>query len=180
MDPELAQWIPLLQIITNATLTIVGICVAAASLYVAYRNNFGWDPIALIGGIGLKGVGGEHLEFSAVITLEIWNRRKYPVSIRHINLDIQNLKIRRHRTKGPNEKWLIGSNYVSHLTPHILGPNEHERHEIEVPFTAPSLDALNAPIHIRVAYFDPKRHVTKVLTFDHVYRLTPEPQEVFA
>jgi hypothetical protein len=112
--------------------------------------------------------------------LEIWNRRKYPVSIRHINLDIQNLKIRRPRTKALDEKWLLGSNYVSYLTAHILGPNDHERHEIEVPFTAGSLDELNAPIHIRIAYFDPKKNVTKVLTFDHVYRLTPEPQEVFA
>lgn len=179
MDPEFAQWIPLLQIITNAVLTIGAICVAAASLVVAYRSNFGWKPIVFVGGNGVRGFGGEVREYTAIINLEIWNRRKYPISIRYIRLTFDNLEIRPpKRTR--ETVWHVTSRNAYNHTVHVLAPNEHERHEVEVPILTKSLDGLNAPVHIEISYFDPRSNKSEKLTGEHVYRLMPEKAEVFA
>ena len=179
MDPELVRWIPLVQIVTNATLTIVAICIAIASLVVAYRNNFGWKPVALIGSIGIKGKAGSK-DYTAVITLEVWNRYKYPISIRHMNIDFKELQTRPPQSWSRDDAWYIGSGHVAHFTAHTLGPSTHEEHEILVPFTADSLDRLNAPMHIRIFYFDPRRNAKKIIEFNHVYRLSSDEKRLFA
>jgi hypothetical protein len=172
MDPALAQWIPLLQIITNATLTLVGICIAVASLVIAYRNNFGWKPIALVGEYGISGVGGDTKNYTALMDLEIWNRRKYPVSIRSIRLSFTDLEIKRPDAASTRGKdWYIGHNYASHSTPHVLGPNMHEEHKIEIPFTAKTLDLLKAPVRIEISYFDPRLDKDESLVLEWVYTL---------
>lgn len=71
MDPELARWIPLLQIITNVMLTIVALCIAGASLYVAYRNNFGWKPIILVSRFGLTAEPNGAIKYVAAIEFEV-------------------------------------------------------------------------------------------------------------
>lgn len=179
MTEEALKWVPLAQVITTAVLTLVGICVALASLLVAYRNNFGWKPIALVGGIGLQGAGGSK-QYTAVITLEVWNRYKYPISIRHMNIDFKGLNISPPASWPRDAQWYISSGHVSHFAAHALGPNEHEEHEIKVPFTIDSLDRLNVPMHIRIAYFDPRRNKIKVIEFDHVYRLSSDEKRMFA
>lgn len=177
---DLLKWTPLAQVITTTVFTIVGACVAAASLHVAYRNNFGWPPIALISSIGLKGVGGEHKEFTAVIGFEVWNRRKYPVSIRYMVLSVTNLNIRFVGANATDAVWHVDKTGASHFTSHALGPSDHEVHEVEIPFATKSLDALNAPLQLRITYFDPRSNRMDTVTVDHLYRLMPEKREIFA
>ena len=93
MGPELEKWIPLLQIVTNAVLTIVAICIAVASLIVAYRNNFGWEPFVMNKRSYVRKATIIDA-YIAVIELEIWNRRKYPVAIREIVIKFGTLAVR--------------------------------------------------------------------------------------
>lgn len=77
---ELLKWVPLAQVVTTAALTIVGICVAIASLIVAYRNNFGWASGILVmeAGLGTERAHPKHRRVS--FEVQIWNRRKYPLA----------------------------------------------------------------------------------------------------
>jgi hypothetical protein len=167
------------QIITNATLTVVGICVAMASLIVAYRNNFGWAPIALISGYGLKGFGPDPKNVAALLTLEVWNRRKYPIIVRFINLKFDSLPIKERLSTPAGEVWHIRSRYVSHLTPHTLDPTSHETHEIEIPLKPETLDGLESNFRVRIEYFDPRSNQRRLIDFKNVYSLKP-PEPIFA
>lgn len=170
MDPELVKWIPLLQVGTNAALTVVAIIIAATSLYVTYRNNFGWKPIVLITEIGIKGIGGEHKSFEATLGFEIWNRRKYPLTIREVVIQIDNLKTHNPPTEKQGE-WHYGMRgSVGSMRASVIGPTSHEKRDMEIGFTTPSLDSMNAPITVTVHYYDPRLDKNKSIVANGAYK----------
>lgn len=174
MPDTIAIW----QIITNATLTAVAICIASASLIVAYRNNFGWPPIALISGQGLAGVGPTLDNISLMLTMELWNRQKYPIHLRSMTIKFKGAEIRRDgfRREGrpPEEiQWFPSTTDQGHIhsvTSKTVAPTEHLVIPLEVPFKTSSLDALHVPVNVQIMYFDPRRNGTYILKFDFIYR----------
>ena len=65
---------PTLQLIAYSSLTYASIIVAATLLLLSYRQNFGWQPLIVVTSFG-GGNESIHLEY------EVWNRRKYPVTV---------------------------------------------------------------------------------------------------
>jgi hypothetical protein len=52
---QIAQNLPLAQLVAYVALTCAGVTVAIVSLSFSYRQNFGWRPSAIIWSHGLKG-----------------------------------------------------------------------------------------------------------------------------
>jgi hypothetical protein len=75
-----------LQILSSIVFAFAGASIAAASLFIAYRNNFGWKPIVLITTYHVRG-SSKFPEFEIVeVEFEFWNRRKYPIVVREIKV----------------------------------------------------------------------------------------------
>jgi predicted alpha/beta-fold hydrolase len=85
--------VPTLQLFAYASLTFAGVCIAAAALMFSYRQNYGWRPTLLVTNHGLEGIGGDS-EYIATLHFEFWNRRKYPVVIRHAEVDFGALQLK--------------------------------------------------------------------------------------
>lgn len=177
---ELLKWVPLAQVISTAVLTVVGLCVALASLLVAYRNNFGWRPIIIIPGWGMRanptGKEGDgaprpaDYDNTAEIPIEVWNRRKYPVVVRHVVVSISE-KVQFEviaPLTGHREGWHMNSVSTSLIEPVTVAPSSHHVFNCEVPFRTTSYDAARARMDIAVSYFDPRKN--KRYTLNEIVR----------
>src|SRR4051812_38123321 len=75
---------PVFQLLAYMTLTLVSVLVAIFSAVFTYRNSFGWKPLAFVAlhsaAISVTSPVKASLEF------EIWNRRKYPIVVRSMEL----------------------------------------------------------------------------------------------
>lgn len=167
---ELLKWVPLAQVVTTAILTVVGLCVAVASLLVAYRNNFGWRPIIIIPGWGMRANPSSEkregpstpadYDNTVEIPIEVWNRRKYPVVVRHIVVQISErvqFEVIAPPT-GHREGWHMNSERTSLTDPVTVAPSSHHVFECKVPFRTTSYDAMRAHMVITVSYFDPRKN----------------------
>lgn len=74
---------PTLQLVAYVGLTVSSIIVACSSLFMAYRQNFGWKPIVFASSYG--GGGGKH-GYTVTIEFELWNRKKHPISVRFVSV----------------------------------------------------------------------------------------------
>lgn len=142
----MTETLAILQIVTNATLTIVGICVAVASVIVAYRNNFGWKPIVLITRwqrSPYKTSGG------GSIRLEVWNRQKYPVTVRQIFLEVEKVRI----VGVPTSKWQHSDNTVWIDESTTIAATVFEEIEFEFICEPPGIEM---PYTLTLNYYDPR------------------------
>jgi hypothetical protein len=132
------------QIITNATLTVVGICVAIMSLVVAYRSNFGWPPIAILSSLEFKAdpVTDDLFTAPPVVTFEVWNRRKYPITLRQITINGKSAKHLKPEEDGDHAR--------------ILGPNESKRYTIQgLPLSRDAMIKKSVD-GLMIRFFDPR------------------------
>jgi hypothetical protein len=152
-----ATAVPIFQLIAYVMLTLASITVAALSAFLAYRNNFGWKPLAIVTSHGLTGTGGSNT-WDATLQFEIWNRRKYPISIRQIRVALKNLPFRGdpYETTDPKEQWFRSGDTYYTKSPSTLAPAAQEIHSLVIPIVkGTSLDNLVATALITVEYFDP-------------------------
>lgn len=121
------------------------------------RNNFGWSPMV----IALSWGGGSDRDGLFInIAFEVWNRRKYPIVIRSIELNYEGI------TLVPTENYVPGEWYVPRWRTSCIRreraeriePNSHV--EISVRQTIEDVSSLDATISetptISVRYFDPR------------------------
>lgn len=148
-----------LELISSASLTVMGLTVSVVAAVFTYRNNFGWAPLALITSIGLSSGRKYPGKYNATVDIEVWNRRKYPIIVRCISIKIVGLEIISD-TQNFDEWWLYSSSELISDNEHTISPQSHERREIVAPFAASSLDALQCPIIVEVVLFDPRLNRT--------------------
>jgi hypothetical protein len=87
-------WIQIAQFIAYVSLTVTGVTVAAASLFISYRNNFGWKPVVFISSMGFKGdSANDGGRMYARMSLEFWNRRNYPLVLRFMRIELKGLEV---------------------------------------------------------------------------------------
>lgn len=170
---QIPEWLAYTQISASIFLGLAALCVGVGSFIISYRNNFGWKPLAFVTSIGMRGRGpAADQTFEAIIQLEIWNRFKYPIRIRNIVVKVENLDLQLPVSYPEKPKWVVGYNSVSLHEPYTLAPSSHETHDIAVPFKAPSLDAVRAPMTIVVHWFDPRRNANGTIKINDEYRLS--------
>lgn len=150
------------ELVANASLTFAGVVVGVGALFVTYRNNFGWSPIVLITGhgMGMQGDMPEHYEI--VVMFEIWNRRKYPIVVRHVTLSFDFLEMETGVENFEYDKdWhsSAGAGYKTrmHFSKTLrLEPTSHREFRFGIPFKRRTLDDLRETPKVKVHYFDPR------------------------
>src|SRR5260370_30849974 len=63
------------QLIAYVLLSIASVTVAVTSAVIGYWQMFGWKPTVFVIGIGSAKAK------NAIVTFEVWNRRKYPIAV---------------------------------------------------------------------------------------------------
>jgi hypothetical protein len=150
---------------------------------IAYRQGYGFRPLVLVSGHGIFG-GGELTEhYGARVSIDIWNRRKYPVRIERVSFVFYELRFDEW-AKGyvKQDGWYLGSPgavvFHGSITLESAG---HQSIEMKDPFKKGSLDNLDDFVRISVNYFYPiaNRHVAHVIVHRYVLNeLTAGVKEV--
>lgn len=176
---EDTSWLQIAQFIAYVSLTVTGITVAIASLFISYRNNFGWNPVIFISKIGMKGdAANDGGRTYATMAFEFWNRRTYPLVLRRVRIETFGLDIDDQHLLGQSEgdTWYFsGKNNALFWKQQTVEPKTHA----EINFSArmlkgQSLDAIDAVLKVTVYYYDPRRNkqveMTKLLRYSLVSR----------
>jgi hypothetical protein len=169
----MASALPIVQLIAYVMLTLASVVVASVSALFAYRNNFGWKPLVLVVGQGLIYYGGS-LQAGATVTFEIWNRRKYPISVRSVSVRFDDSIILRDTVALP--PWIKTANTLTNdmlinRTALTIAPAMHERMHLEVALEAEGDQARKVAgrIAISVGYFDPRYPEGRTLAASHQF-----------
>jgi len=165
----------LAQFIAYVTLTLTGITVAIVSLRYSFRQNFGWEPLLLITGHGLRGGGSLTLDDAYVATLsfEFWNSRTYPLAVRSISVEFSDFKflpdLKRDEFK---TDWYLEHRGRGHLhAQSVVPPKGHTPYEFIAPFPKRTLDDLSVEVSVTVSFFDPRRNKTEQIHSTYIYQM---------
>ncbi|HWV52072.1 hypothetical protein [Pseudorhodoplanes sp.] len=160
---------PILQLFAYASLTFSGLCIAAAALMFSYRQNYGWRPTVLVTCHGLEGVGGS-TEYIATLHFEFWNRRKYPVVIRHAEVDFGSLRLQEKvSATGERLTWPTFRGRPVFRGDVRVDPTSHHAFDCKGAFSKRSLDDLDVSARVEISYFDPVANRSQKLTTRHRY-----------
>lgn len=139
------------ELISAIASTAMSTIISIVALIFTYRQNVGWPPVALVTDTQLSGVGGQW-RFSMKVTVEFWNRRKYPISVRRLFADVNGVTI---TGLCESEKLYVRNNTFTKRVDALVAPHASHEIEIEVQFENQSLDAMKPLFDISVGYFDP-------------------------
>jgi hypothetical protein len=98
-----------LDTVSTIASTAMSTIVAVVALIFTYRQNVGWRPVALVTASSMSGTGGTW-EFKLSLTVEFWNRRKYPVSIRSAKANISGVKLKNSSKTKMEDKQFVQNN----------------------------------------------------------------------
>lgn len=157
LDPKL---ITLLQIGVSTLLSLAGFFVGAVALFVSYRNNFGWEPVVWA---HKRWDGSDGSDVWAGAEFEIWNRRKYSIVVRVVEIDFGNATVTNAavRRMPDGNKWERGpmANLLGRLDEVIDGGGRLKFDEVVALVSRPRADADDrAEVEVTVTYFDPKQN----------------------
>jgi hypothetical protein len=158
---------PLLQLVAYISLTVASITVATVSAIFGYRQNYGWRPLALVTGHGLHGIGGSRI-YRAILTVEFWNRRKYPIAVNSASVKFATMEFKYEASPDAQGWSRTGDHYFKRLDQR-LEPAAHVGLEFTAPFEAPSIDALRDTVEVEIHYFDPISGKGLTARTRHVY-----------
>lgn len=154
-----------LEIISSVASTVMSTVLAVVALVFSYRQNIGWEPVALVSKNGMGGVGQSDDQFLS-LGIEFWNRRKYPLNLRALLVRTIGVELTDESFYGPSKDFVKG-NLLIRKTETVVGPNESLRLEVELPFRNQSLDAMRAELIVELRYFDPQANKTRITTLKH-------------
>jgi hypothetical protein len=143
---------PTLQLIAYSSLTLASVIVATTSALIGFRQNFGWRPTLLVTGIGVSGVAGS-TSYNGKVTFELWNRRRYPISIKEAAVLYGNIEILEGPQGGIWSKWRNTMTYYGKKI--RIEPLSYHEFEVSAFFKADSLDGIDDTWFVDVRYFDP-------------------------
>ena len=156
-----------MQIVSSLVFSVASACLAILALWVAYRNNFGWAPIVLV---LRKSASMEGDDRSIGAVFEVWNRRKYPIVVRQLDVHFNSVRVVESvQVEGSTDKltWQVSRDGGMFSLPDVvLGPSAHERFEVEGRYVDTALDISDElpEVRVKASYFDPKKnkHRTEV------------------
>jgi hypothetical protein len=157
LDPKL---VTLMQIGVSTLLSLAGFFVGVVALIVSYRNNFGWRPVVWVHKRWDGSDGGDRW---AGAMFEIWNRRKYSIVLRAVEVDFGSTVVLdvAMRKMADTEKWVRGPN-ANLLGRHddIVRANEQLKFDEVVALVdyLPGDVDVRAEVEVTVTYFDPKQN----------------------
>jgi hypothetical protein len=185
----LAFDVPTLQLIAYSALTCASIIVASVSLFLGFRQNFGWKPIVLYTSYGYGPHDVEEYEVS--VEFEVWNRRRYPIVLLMQEVHFRKLTFVQLRKPERSEEeftteWGLTERKFNLLKKVLLEPNSHHGFELRAACDLDTPQRIREEsTSIRVYYFDPIKNreliakSTKIewKTFADVIRKLPSTNE---
>jgi hypothetical protein len=147
--------VPTLQLIAYSAFTFASITVACVSLFLAYRQNFGWKPIILW---TRRRLTIKDLPYELSLGFEVWNRRKYPIVIVGQCVGFQKLTF--VRTGKPPAKelgtdWDLDERLFENHHSVLLDPNSHHQFSLTTGFETSEPEKAEDVARIVIFYFDP-------------------------
>jgi hypothetical protein len=141
-------------------LTVASIVMGAVSALIAFRNNFGWKPLVLVTSNG----------YNLSLELEIWNRRKYPIVVRNIQIQFNAIKLRDTVLDDP---WTLFRNSLMRTRNLTIAPSSYHALSIVAPMKEGTrLDDATDRLEIRVYYFDPRYSKERTIRLTEDFKLT--------
>jgi hypothetical protein len=142
-----------LQLTAYVALTLSSIIVATTSLFIAYRQNFGWKPIIFPSSCG-GGGAGKH-GYTVSIDFEVWNRKKYPIAIRRVSVEYEKQVMHRYNEAALSQGWHIEGEHMLVFDQHeTLDPGKSRQYALEAPIEKAPID-LHENVTVTLFYFDP-------------------------
>jgi hypothetical protein len=168
---------PTLQLIAYVSLTLASVTVAVTSLFMAYRQNFGWKPILFIisvgGGRGARG-------HSVTMEFEFWNRKKYPINITFISIDYSTTRIARGGHPPLCDGWAInGEHRIFNANHTTIKPTENKYFQTAAPIDMSSVLDISENVTISLFYFDPIKNRIKRIVTDTEHTINLERMSKF-
>jgi len=158
-----------MQLVAYVALTLSSIFVAGTSLFIAFRQNFGWKPIVFPSSYG---GGGGKFGYTATIEFEFWNRKKYPVTLRWVSVLYEKQVFDRYVQNVLTDGWEIhGEHLLVHDKYETVEPGKARRFDLVAPVVKSRID-LKENVTITLFYFDPiKNKIIKIVvhTKDTLY-----------
>jgi hypothetical protein len=150
-----------LQLMAYVALTLSSIIVASTSLFIAYRQNFGWKPIIFPSSYG--GGGGKY-GYTVSINFEVWNRKKYPIAIRRVSVEYEKQVMHRYNDAALSEGWHIEGEHTLVFDKHeTMDPGKSRQYALEAPIEKAPID-LQENVTVTLFYFDPiKNRIIKLV-----------------
>jgi hypothetical protein len=142
--------IPTIQLTAYIALTVASVIVAVTSATMGYLQNFGWEPHLYVTGIGVNSMGDDRND-NAIVTFEVWNRRKYPIAIVTGAIDFLKVKV---IDSGERDGWQQWRNTMTYYGDKIkLEPMSFKEFQITADLDGASALPDRWPVTIK--YFDP-------------------------
>lgn len=150
--------------IANVATTVI---LASVALIFSFRQNVGWKPICFVAGGSFSGRGGSQ-EYELSVSIEFWNRRKYPVVVRDMTIHVSGVTIENRDYAGVEEDYIRGNRLVRRIGKPVA-PSEHIVLDAALPFENQSLDAMQPLFDVTIRYFDPYRNKHHTAEFRHLH-----------
>lgn len=155
-----------LDIASTIVTAITSTVIAAVALLFTYRQNVGWKPVVLVSESSMRGVGGSQ-RFSFKVTVEFWNRRKYPVAIKAAQARISGVTVLDATAGELGRKDYIRKNQVHKQLDAPVEPHASHKIDFDVSFEDQSLDAMQPLFDISIKFFDPQKNAEESLNVTH-------------
>jgi hypothetical protein len=156
-----------LEAISSVALTGMSTVVAGVALVFSYRQNVGWEPVLLVSASGLSGIGGQR-RYKIILTLEFWNRRKYPVALRELIATVEGVTLLNQSARSESGPVVHSNRFFQHLTA-VVAPHQHSEFTVEVEFEDQWLDTMRPLFKIEVGYFDAHRNKQRKAALEHKF-----------
>ena len=165
------------QFIAYVALTASSLTVAIVSVTLAYRQNFGWKPLVFVTSHGLQTQPIPSNVYFATLDFEFWNRRKYPLVLRHMEVRFSTIKVKELKNDEViSRDWYVHAGKSMSLRgDQVLDPTAHKKLSIAAPFDTSSLDDLEDKLTIQAMYYDPRKNRTSTITVEHLWHLKSAP-----
>jgi len=151
---SITQWIAF----ASAMFTLASVTVAVVAARFSYRQNYGWKPVILVLSPRFEGTEGD---YTARIDFEIWNRRKYPVVIHLVEVELSRSKLN-YSEALTSHPWYMSHNKLVHREHVRLDPADHHVFEAWAQFKKHTPE--DQTVRINVSYFDPVANKREKLT----------------
>jgi len=155
-----------LEGVSSIAMTAMSTIVASVALLFSYRQNAGWKPLALIVGQSMSGVGGGIGIHEFEVHIEFWNRRRYPVVVRGISVNVDGFKLKSNEPSAGAEPYVRGNCLIQKVS-RAVNPGDQFLIKLPFGFENESLDAMRPLFSIELSYFDPHAGRERRLKIQH-------------
>jgi hypothetical protein len=156
------------EVVASIASTVMATVVSTVALVFSYRQNVGWKPVALVTKGMLSGTGGTTCH-TLHLSVEFWNRRKFPVALRLAKANVTGVEILDSDSSSPGCSDFVRKNSAVKELNILIEPSRSEKIDFELSFENQSLDAMRPHFNIELRYFNPHKNGEESIHVEHKF-----------